>query len=252
MRRLRLEMYIKTTGLVLREVEYKESSRILTVLTSTEGKITVSARGAKRRGSKTAAAAQLLAYADMTLFHERGRYVLAEARSIELFRGLRDDLELLSLGSYFAELLDTFCSENIQDLGMLSLGLNALFALSEAKRPPELVKAAFELRLMCLSGFEPQLYGCDMCGKEDPNIAELSLTGGVLHCMTCRKEGQSVSVSVGALDAMRYIVGADIKKLCSFSVGEETLKQLSRICEAYLLAQADRGFGTLDFYHSLV
>ena len=52
---------VKTVkGLVLREVPYKESSRILTVLTDTDGKMTVSANGAKRRGSKTAAASPIL------------------------------------------------------------------------------------------------------------------------------------------------------------------------------------------------
>lgn len=245
-------MYIKTTGLILREVEYKESSRILTIFAASEGKITVSARGAKRRGSKIAAATQLLSYTDMTLFHERGRYVLTEARSLELFRGLRDDLVLLALGSYFAELLETLSGENLPDPDVLSLGLNALFALSEAKRPPELVKAAFELRLMCLSGLEPQLYGCAICGKDEPVCPALSLTGGILHCLSCQTEGKSVSLSQGALDAMRYIANTEMKKLCSFSVGEETQKQLLDVCESYLLAQTGRGFQTLDFYHSLI
>ena len=49
-------MFTTTNALVLREVRYKEADRILTLLTSTDGKITVKARGALRKGSKTAAA----------------------------------------------------------------------------------------------------------------------------------------------------------------------------------------------------
>lgn len=245
-------MYIKTTGLVLREVEYKESSRILTVLTSSEGKITVSARGAKRRGSKTAASTQLLSYSDMTLFHERGRYTLTEARSIELFRGLRDDLKRMSLGCYFAEALESLTDEDVPNPEMLSLGLNALYALSEEKRPAEIIKAVFELRLMCLSGFEPQAAFCPVCGREDMISPCLSLEGGVVHCAECSVEGESLHISRGTLDALRYIISADGKKIFSFSLDTENQKQLSRTCEAYLKAQLGRDFKTLDFYKSVL
>jgi DNA repair protein RecO (recombination protein O) len=105
-------MYITTNGLVLRETIYKESSKILTVLTEQEGKITVSARGARRRGSKTAAATQYLSFSEMTLVQSHGRWTLPEAQSIELFSGLRDDLEKLSLGAYFAELLEAVADED--------------------------------------------------------------------------------------------------------------------------------------------
>ena len=49
-------MFTTTDALVLREVRYKEADRILTLLTSAEGKISVKARGALRKGSRMAAA----------------------------------------------------------------------------------------------------------------------------------------------------------------------------------------------------
>ena len=54
-------MHISTQGLVLREVNYKESDKLLTVLTAEGGKRTVKARGCRRKGSPLAAAAQLSA-----------------------------------------------------------------------------------------------------------------------------------------------------------------------------------------------
>ena len=64
-------MHVKTQGLVLREVKYKESDKILTVLTAEGGKRTVKARGCRRRDSRVAASAQLLVYSEMTLFEYR-------------------------------------------------------------------------------------------------------------------------------------------------------------------------------------
>ena len=69
-------MHISTQGLVLREVNYKESDKLLTVLTAEGGKRTVKARGCRRKGSPLAAAAQLLVYSDMTLFEYRDYFTL--------------------------------------------------------------------------------------------------------------------------------------------------------------------------------
>ena len=144
-------------GIVLRETETKEADKILTVLTKSEGKLTVIARGARRKNSRTAAAAELLAYSEMTLF-QRGKWsILDEASTIELFSGVRQDIELLALGSYFADLSELLSQEDVPAPELLSLLLNALYALGTLRRDPEQVKAAFELRILTLSGFAPLL-----------------------------------------------------------------------------------------------
>ena len=61
-------MFETTRGLILREVRYKEADRILTALTDTDGIRTLKARGALRKGSKTAAATQQLTFSELTLF----------------------------------------------------------------------------------------------------------------------------------------------------------------------------------------
>ncbi len=243
-------MYITTLGLVLRVTDYKESSAILTVLTPDRGKLTVTAKGVRRKGSKTAAGAQLLALSEMTLFENRDRFTLTEARSVELFRGLREDVVKLALGSYFAQCLDELSDGDAVDPELMSLGLNALYALSNNLNTDALIKAAFELRLACLAGFEPMLHSCAVCGKERMTSPVLSLLGGTAYCAGCRPEGagECAALSPGVLDAMRFIVSADPKKLYAFTVGPETEKRLARVCEAYLCTQLGRDFATLDFY----
>ena len=84
-------MYETTKALILREVRYKESDRILTVLTAEDGKRTLKARGALRKGSKTAAATQQLTFSELTLFENRGRATVNEGVILEPFEGLRAD-----------------------------------------------------------------------------------------------------------------------------------------------------------------
>lgn len=246
-------MYINTTGLVLRETAYKDSSKILTILTSTEGKLTVSARGAMRRGSKLAASAQILAYSNMTLYHSRERWTLTEAQTIELFSGLSQDLDLLALGSYFAELLEAVSDEDSPNPEVLSLGLNALYMLSNNDKNPALIKAAFEIRLMCLAGYEPDVSSCAVCGETDLITPKFDLKGGLVRCRSCRGEGsdETATMCSGALDALRYITSCDAKKIFAFKLTDDALNRLSCAAEAYVSAQLERKFKTLEYYKQL-
>lgn len=245
-------MFLTTRGLVLREVRYKESDKILTVLTQHEGKITVRARGALRKGSRITAATQLLTYSDMTIFENRGRRTLNEASTVEEFLGLRADLGAFALGSYFAELLETVSAEEYPDPPVLQLGLNSLYALSRALCPPEQIKAVFELRLMCLAGFAPMLEGCSCCG--DPAANHFLIQEGVLLCGVCKRAeggGEQRVLSPGVLAAMRHICLCDKQRLFSFALPEGALRELGRVTEDFLLAQMGQGFSSLNFYKRL-
>ena len=215
------------------------------------GKITVLAKGVRRRGSKTAAATQLLSYSEMTLFEGKTGYTLTEARCLEMFEGLRTELELLSLGSYFAEALEAVSEEDSHGPELLSLGLNSLYAVSNGLYPPGVIKPAFEMRLACLAGFAPSLEECSVCGREDIQEPRLSLYGGVLHCAGCPEDGENVPLCGGSLSALRHVCGADAKRIFSFTLGDASLKNLGNASEKYLLAQLGRGFKTLDFYRSI-
>ena len=118
-----------TTGLVLRVTETKEADKILTVLTPDMGKIPLIARGARRKNSRIAAASQLLAYSELTLYKRGNWHMLDEASTLELFDGVRQDIELLSLASYFAEMTECVTAEDEPVPEILSLLLNSLYAL---------------------------------------------------------------------------------------------------------------------------
>lgn len=139
-------MYLKTQGLVLREVAYKDTDKLLTVLTRDYGKMTLKARGVRRSGSPLKASCQLLACGEFTIFEYRGMSTINEAQTVELFPELRTDLELLSLGTYFAQVAEVLSQEDDPNPALLSLTLNALYALGKLRKPQGLVKAVFELR----------------------------------------------------------------------------------------------------------
>ncbi len=181
-------MHVATKALVLRGVDYKESDKILTLLTQDQGKLTASARGCRKKGSPLAAGCQLLSWGELVLYDYQGRWTVKEAAPERLFQGVRDDLDKLALACYFAEVIELLAVEGEPNPQLLSLILNSLHALDKLYKPLALVKAAFELKAMCLAGYEPLLEGCAVCGAEQPEEPRFHLREGVLHCAKCRDQ----------------------------------------------------------------
>lgn len=246
-------MYVTIRGLVLRVTDYNDRDAMLTLLTGDYGKISVKARGLRRKNSPLIAPCQLLAFGEFTLFEYKGMYSVNEAHSVELFHGLRRDLQKLSLGTYFAQVAELLSQEDMPSPELLSLTLNCLHALSALELPEAQIKAVFELRCACLAGYFPDLIGCHRCGNSHPD--RFDIASGRLECHTCRgidSDGLRLPVSEGILDAMRYIASCNAKALFRFQASPQTIEQLAQIAEAYLTTQLERGFSTLDFYKSLL
>lgn len=245
-------MYLKTEGLVLRETEYQDSDKLLTVLTRDRGLLTLRARGVRSRSSRLKSGCQLLAYSEFTVFENRGKMRIDEAVPISLFMPLREDIERLALASYVAQVAEVLSQEDCPGGELLLLCLYTLQALSEDKRDRGLIKSAFELRVACLGGYTPMVDACAVCGHPQPDRFHVS--AGSVQCAACLLEeerGIRLPIQPGALEAIRYVVSCPLRKLFSFQLGEQASKQLADVAETYLLTQLERGFFTLDFYKSL-
>ena len=126
-------MYLTIQGIVLRVTDYNDKDALLTMLTRRHGRLTVKARGLRRKNSPLIAPCQLLSYGEFTLFEYRGQYTINEAQSIELFTPLRRDLTKLSLGTYFAQVSEVLSQEDI--LRARSLAALLRTALDDIRKP---------------------------------------------------------------------------------------------------------------------
>ena len=245
-------MYLTIRAIVLRVTDYNDRDAMLTVLSRDHGKLTIKARGLRRKNSPLTAPCQLLAFGEFTLFEYKGQYTINEAHSIELFSPLRRDLNKLSLGTYFAQAAEVISQEDLPNPELQSLLLNCLYALSHLDMSEWKVKAVFELRAACLAGYMPDLFGCHNCGNQNPDRFDIS--EGLLECHNCRTVGGGIRMPVTptVLEAMRYICLCESKRILSFKIDPENLEKLCNLTEAYLTTQLERGFATLDFYKSLL
>ena len=162
------ERVYRTEVVVLRRVDLGEADRILTLYTPQYGKLRAVAKGVRRPVSKLGGHLELFTRARVMLARGRNLDVLTAAETTDPFRGLRDEgpeaLERIGVAYYLAELLDRFAEEGIENRAIWDLLVGALRDLSDGV-PPELVARGYELHLLILSGYRPELERCVSCDQ---------------------------------------------------------------------------------------
>lgn len=243
-------MALVTEGLIIREYNgVGEADRFITVLTKEKGVVRAAARGARRIKSRSGSATALLTYSRLRLIKGRDTYVVEDAQPIEVFFGLREDIEKTALAQYFCELAAALCPTEEPAETALRLLLYALHHLAGGTRPLPLLKAVVEWRLLSEAGYMPNIAACSTCGGQEDSMC-FSSPEGQLYCREHAPVGAFL-LSGGALAAVRHAVTCPIEKCCAFSLAEPSLSQFSEAAEAFLKAQLNRSFKTLEFYHSL-
>jgi DNA repair protein RecO (recombination protein O) len=239
-----------TNGLIIREQHVGESDRLVTVLTRERGLVRAFASGARTIKGKKQAATQLLSYGNFAFSKGKDTYRITEAECLDVFFDLRIDLLKLSLAQYFCELCAVLVPEHDDAGAYLRIMLNGLKFLETDKYSHLQLKAVLELSMLTLSGYMPDVDGCHVCtGREQ--VMYFDPVNGVLQCAKHRNFN-AVAVSDGVIKAMEYITNSTIDRLFSFSLSEEGLDCLAKVSEAFTLAQLERTFKTLDFYHALL
>ena len=247
-------MKFKTKGLVLKQQNIGERDRLVWVLTDSHGILRAFARGAKNIKSPKCAGTGLLSYSALSIFEGRDSYSIDEAEALEQFVGLREDIENMSLAQYFCELCLNLCPTGQEAEEHLRLVLNSLYLLSHKKRPALQIKICFEMRLIALCGYMPDLVMCAECGVyEAPEMVFVPHTGK-LYCAACadRLGIQGARLPIAAVTALRHTVYADFDKLFSFSLKEELLTPLSLASERYVAYMTQKDYPTLQFYKSML
>ena len=246
-------MRFKTKGLVLRQQNIGERDKLVWVLTESHGVLRAFARGAKSIKSPKCAGTGLLSYSSMSFFEGKDSYSIDEAVSLEQFTGLQKDIEKLALAQYFSELCLNLCPVGQEAEEHLRLMLNSLYILANDKRPRAQTKVCFEMRLISLCGYMPDLVMCAECGAyESPEMVFVP-DSGKLFCASCaeRLAVQGVRLPLAAVTALRHTVYADFEKLFSFSLKDELWEPLSLASERYVAHMTQKDYPTLQFYKSM-
>ena len=254
-------------GLVLREYPVGESDKLLTVLTARQGRITMTAKGSRSMRSKVLALCHLFTYANFE-YYEKGDHRWVSGGSVNRsFFELNSDIEGYALASYISQVAQEITGEFVEAGDILRMTLNTFHCIAEKQKPRWLIKAVYELFAVTVSGFAPDLSGCDACGGESDNMW-LDVMNGRVLCDECLKK-QTGNLALPEIDtystrnillpldraslaSMRYVCSAPLARIFAFSLTDEVAcERFCRAAETYLLNHLERGFDTLDFYRAV-
>lgn len=222
---------IKTKGIIISENNMGDFDKMLTILTP-NGKLSCSAKGARRPKSQLMAGTQFLCFGEYMMFKGGNTYTLNSSETIELFYNLRIDLDKLEYAVHITKIIGDVTYENQNTYKVLQLYLNTLYVIANTDMDLNFVISIFKIRLMCLLGFKPRLDKCVSCQSEELNYFSFRDNG--LKCVNCSKQDTgTIEISKSTKNALRYIEVAPPKKIFSFNISDENKKQLQIIAKIY-------------------
>ncbi len=247
-------MLTKVTGLIIREIDNGDNDKYLILLTVERGRLFVCAKGVKSMKSSLRSSVHIMLYGEFTLYEKNKSMTVREISPINDFYDISMGIEKLALISYICDVLDDVATEENGQIQLLRLALNCMYAICNNLKQNNFIKAVFEMRICCESGFMPDLTLCQ-CGTEG---CYFDIPGGILFCGECIPEKSKTEENKyirycdnNIIKAMRFIAEADINRIFLFSLTDDLLDEFFDICEMYLLSQLDRDFKTLKYYHSI-
>ena len=240
-------------GVVLKSVPLGEAGLLVTLYTTTLGTLRAAARGVRKTTSKMVGHLEPLNRVELALATGRGGLdIVTQAQVLETFASLKADLEGSSRGLYLAELVDGFGTERSAGPELHTLLVDTLRFLSDSS-DRELTSRHFELHLLRVSGFMPELYRCVECKGElvqgghrfSPDV------GGTL-CITCTPPKiRIMGLSVQALKVLRFLHRASLPDLPSLRVQGGLQDEVRGLLSAALVFWLDREVRSRSFVEHL-
>ncbi len=141
--------------------------------------------------------------------------------------------------------------ENIPAYDILSLFLNTLYVISESEKSLDLIYSVFQIRLLAILGFLPQVSSCVNCGEpmvENMDDFYFSIKEDGVKCKACQKLDKSViHLSKTTFSAFIYILSCDSKKLFSFEIPQESINELSMLSKVYTTQKLDKEYKVIKY-----
>lgn len=247
----RVRLY-RTQAIVLRRADFGEADRLVTVLTPHRGKLRLVAKGARRPTSRKAGHLELFTHVHLLVAEGRNLDLISQAETLEAFRPLREDLLRAAHAYYVAELVDRFAQEELESPELFQLFRDTLERLAESRNLP-LTTRYFEVHLLRVTGYQPQLYRCVRCGAVlEPVQNWFSADEGGVCCPRCG-EGQPGMVPLGlpAFKVLRFLQSRPYEEVVPLRLSPRVMAEVEDILRRDLEHHLERRLESAAFLKRL-
>lgn len=228
----------KTKGIVLKSIKLGEADKIVTIYSSERGKISAVAKGIRRTKSKFGARLEPFSYVDLMLYDGRNLDIVTQVELISSFREIREDYDKVVYGSAMLDLLDKICPLEQEDDRIFALVLSSLKVLASASKGIPLLLAVFDLKLMSIAGYRPNISNCVICSDEKSYFKGHAIFSSEWGGLLCEKCGLSdidaVSISRMTLEVLSEILRRDMEDAANLEVSQKVEKELLSLTQRYV------------------
>lgn len=243
----------KTEGIVLRHTNLGEADRILTILTRNNGKVKAIAKGCRKPKSSLLSSSEVFVFSELVMYKGSNFYHISQATPRQTFYNIRKDLLRLSYANYFSELAEAVSEEEMPNERLFLLLAKALYYLSTGEIPMGLIHLAYQLKLMDISGYRPNLGRCVICREEKEVYKRFSIQLGGVVCGDCclneekRGDGENFRISYGTAEAFKFLLNTEISRLNTMKIDNTTFNEIDKITRSFVQSHLEKRFRSLDF-----
>ncbi|MCJ7784428.1 MAG: DNA repair protein RecO [Desulfobacterales bacterium] len=242
----------KTNAIVIRSTNYGESDKIVTFFTRDFGKLKGIAKGARRSRKRFQNALGLFSHLRLIFFDKEGMgLVRAEGCDIlHSFPKIREDLKKILYGNYYLELANEMAGEREGNREVFELLLSFLTDLEEMESQEEQLRL-FEIRMLSLFGYRPNMGRCNLCKKDWEDLKEIpavffSLEKGALVCEKCSKMWNDlIPFSLGTARLIEKISQAELSKIQRLKFTHQSLSESREILPRFISYQLGKELKSL-------
>ncbi|NJM08597.1 DNA repair protein RecO [Candidatus Gracilibacteria bacterium] len=241
------ERIYRSEALIVRRSDFSEADRLL-VLATPAGKRRVVAKGVRKTSSRLAGHIELFTHTALLLAVGRNLDIITQSQVLDSFSALRGDLSGLGGAYYIAELYDKVTEEQEENRPLFDL-LVTTFTTLDAGVARDLVLRAYELRLLDIIGYRPQLHRCPICQElltEEANRFSPTL-GGVL----CQRDGvadrAALPVQLATFKLLRYLQQQPFEVLNQMQISVGVRQEAETLMRAYLRHVLERDLKSVAF-----
>lgn len=219
---------IEVEGIIVKDTNYSESSKIINIYTKQLGIIGVIAKGARNMKSKLRAASNKLVYGKFNIYYkEKGLSTLISVDVIDSFKNIILDIKKISYACYILDLTNQVATQ-VED-NLFSLLLMSLIKIND-NFDPQVISNILEIKYLEYLGVKPEIDSCSVCGNKN-NIITISGHAGGYICRNCYTNEYIVSDKCIKLIRLFYYV--DISKITKLKISENTKKELNTFINDY-------------------
>jgi len=221
----------KTRGIVIKRSNFGEADRLVTIFTEKYGKIRAIGKGVRKPLSKLAGHLELFCLVDFLIAEGRNLDIITGAETEKCFFNLRNNFQPTKVAFYIAEVTEKMIGEEEPHPEVFKLLEETLENLN--CREADLMLPYFELNMLSLLGYQPELAKCVLCGKKATQEGNFfSFQEGGLACEKC--QSHDVAISEKAIKLLRLMINHKLKLIEKVKIDKNTASEVKKIANDYL------------------